>query len=211
MGEEGTGAVNRPDWQSGWKTLQGPPRLASRPRAVVTRHRSVAFTDIVGSTTIVDERGDEAWLEIVIWHHEMARRLAAESAAEAMQSTGDGVLAVFDSGTRGMAFAVAMVQAVENRPHSEDIGALRLRAGVASGPVTCWAGDYFGRTVHLAARLTTAAQPGQVLVGARLARALTEETADLEEQRPLALRGFDRPEQACAVRRCTPLAMSLVS
>jgi adenylate cyclase len=42
-------------------------------------------------------------------------------------------------------------------------------AGVAAGPVVAQGGDYFGRTVNLAARIAADASAGRVLVGERVA------------------------------------------
>ena len=74
-----------------------------------------------------------------------------------VKTTGDGFLATFDSPTQGMRCAIAIRDAVRG------LG-LELRAGIHTGECEVSAGDVAGVAVHVAARLESAARPGQILV-----------------------------------------------
>ena len=65
--------------------------------------------------------------------------------------------------------------------------------GVAAGPVVVQGGDYFGRTVNLAARIAAHARPGQVLVSASVAGSAAPEGVRFVELGELRLKGIAQP------------------
>jgi adenylate cyclase len=65
--------------------------------------------------------------------------------------------------------------------------------GVAAGPVVVQGGDYFGRTVNLAARIAAQAGAGQVLVSQRVADSPPPEGVRFAELGELPLKGISRP------------------
>jgi adenylate cyclase len=65
--------------------------------------------------------------------------------------------------------------------------------GVAAGPVVAQGGDYFGRTVNLAARIAAHARPGQVLVSQSVVESASPEGVRFVELAELRLMGFARP------------------
>jgi DNA-binding transcriptional MerR regulator len=67
------------------------------------------------------------------------------------------------------------------------------RGDQAAGPVVAQGGDYFGRTVNLAARIAAHAGPGQVLVSERVAEAGPPAGVALAEAGEVQLKGFARP------------------
>ena len=73
--------------------------------------------------------------------------------------------------------------------------------GVAAGPVVAQGGDYFGRTVNLAARIAAHAAAGQVLVSQRVAESGPPEGVRFVELGELELKGFARPVRLLKVRR----------
>src|SRR5919107_1490505 len=80
--------------------------------------------------------------------------------------------------------------AVERLPAA---GLPPAHVGVAAGPVVVQGGDYFGRTVNLAARLAARAQAGQVLATARVAEAAARDGVTYTELGDLELKGFTTP------------------
>jgi class 3 adenylate cyclase len=72
---------------------------------------------------------------------------------------------------------------------------------VAAGPVVVQGGDYFGRTVNLAARVAAHAQAGQVLVTAPVAEAATTGGVTYAELGDLHLKGFTSPVRVLEARR----------
>jgi adenylate cyclase len=71
---------------------------------------------------------------------------------------------------------------------------------VAAGPVVVQGGDYFGRTVNLAARIAAQATAGQVLVSQRVAESAPPPGVALVELGALPLKGFTRPVRLLEAR-----------
>jgi class 3 adenylate cyclase len=120
---------------------------------------SIVFTDIVDSTAQAVAHGPAAWRDIVGRHNELAERVIEQHDGRLVKTTGDGVIALFDSAERAVRAAAALCEAV--RP----LG-IRLRAGVHSGEVELTQGDVRGLAVHAAARIMALAEPDAVWVSA---------------------------------------------
>jgi pimeloyl-ACP methyl ester carboxylesterase len=129
-----------------------------RPRPPVERVlATVLFTDIVGSTERAAELGDEAWLELLRSHDALVRRQLERFQGREVNTMGDGFIATFDGPARAIRCATAIRDAVRA------IG-LEVRAGLHTGEVELSDGDVAGIAVHLAARVASAADAGEVLV-----------------------------------------------
>src|SRR4051812_9838085 len=118
---------------------------------------TVLFTDIVGSTQRAAQLGDEAWSAALAAHNGVVERHVAGARGALVKFTGDGALATFDGPARAINCAIAIRDAVE------DLG-LTIRAGLHTGEVEMAGGDVHGIAVHIAARITALAAPGEVLV-----------------------------------------------
>jgi class 3 adenylate cyclase len=130
------------------------------------RLATVVFTDIVASTEKLRELGDAAWREALTTHNaRMRERLNAFRGTE-VKTTGDGLLAIFDSPTRAVRAALAMAA-------TSDAMGLPIRAGLHTGEIDTVGDDVRGTAVHVAARVLALAQGGEVL--------MTSTTADLLE------------------------------
>ena len=163
-------------------------------------NRVVVFTDIVGSTSLIDLFGDRAWMQALTAHLEHAEIQALRFGGEFMKSTGDGTLAVFEDCEAAMAFAREMLRAPAGAADATGPFPVQLRIGLACGTVYRWRDDYFGRTVHLAARVCAAAQPGEILMSTTCTERCTELKATVQARRLVELRGFSRSEAVCADR-----------
>ncbi len=133
---------------------------------------TVVFTDIVDSTARVRELGDVAWRDLLSAHNGRLREQLNVFRGREVKTTGDGLLAVFDSPTRAVRCAASMVAA------SRSMG-MEIRVGVHTGEVELVGDDVRGIAVHVAARVLALAGPGEVL--------LTTTTADLVEGSGLRL------------------------
>ena len=118
---------------------------------------AVAFTDIVGSTELAAEMGDEAWKRLLQEHHAIVRRLVKSGGGRIVDTAGDGVFAVFDRPAAATRFAFHAIRAVR------EIG-LEIRAGVHFGESESAGGKVSGIAVHTASRVMGLAGPGEVLV-----------------------------------------------
>jgi class 3 adenylate cyclase/dihydrofolate reductase len=132
---------------------------------------TVIFTDIVDSTARAAAMGDRAWRQLVDRHYEVATAEAHRWMVQHIESTGDGIMATFDTPTRALRCAFGLRRALD------ELG-LQIRAGIHSGEIERRERGVGGIGVHIAARVLAQAGPGQVLV-TRTVRDLTAGT-DLE-------------------------------
>jgi class 3 adenylate cyclase len=79
-----------------------------RRRAPEQVRRAFMFTDIVGSTTLAQALGDEAWERLLRWHDDTLRRLIAAGGGEVVNSTGDGFFAAFAGARRALDCAISI-------------------------------------------------------------------------------------------------------
>ena len=130
----------------------------SRTRRDVDRLlATVMFTDIVGSTAQAAERRDRQWRRTLDAYDALVHRELERFRGRQVKSTGDGTLAAFDGPARAVRCAAAIRDGVA------DLG-LQIRAGVHAGEVEARGEDLSGIAVHIAARVESAAGPGEVLV-----------------------------------------------
>jgi class 3 adenylate cyclase len=135
--------------------------LQWRTDAIPDRGRMLAtvlFTDIVESTEEAGRLGDARWVEILEQHDALTRSEVARFAGRWVKSTGDGILATFDS----PAGAVRCAGALRHRVHSE-LG-LRTTAGLHTAEIELRAGDVGGLAVHHASRVQATAAPMEIAV-----------------------------------------------
>ena len=118
---------------------------------------TVLLTDIVESTKRAAELGDERWTQLLDSHDEFARRQVTRFNGTGLESTGDGVLAIFDGPARAIACAVALRSGVRS------LG-LEIRTGIHTGEIERRGDNVGGIGVHIAARVESAAQSGEILV-----------------------------------------------
>ena len=122
---------------------------------------TIMFTDIQDSTALSQELGDEAWLEVIRSHFETLRRIVEGEGGTVVKTLGDGAMFAFVSARSALRAATSIQQAMS----SADTGTpLAVRVGVHAGDVVHEEGDYIGLTVNKAARITAAADGGEVVV-----------------------------------------------
>ena len=124
--------------------------------------RTFMFTDIVGSTKLIETIGDAAWEDVLRWHDEMLRTQIASHRGRVVHSTGDGFFASFDETDDGVACAVA-IQRRLNEHRRRNGFAPQVRIGLHAAEATEIAEDYAGIGVHEAARVGALAEGGEIL------------------------------------------------
>jgi class 3 adenylate cyclase len=174
---------------------------AGRVRELLGRQqarRTFVFTDIVGSTRLLETLGDVKWRKLLARHNELLRGCIAENGGEIVQQTGDGFFAAFDSPKAAVDAAVAIQRALDDEIVAPDV---RIGAHLGGAFSTDGDGDfnkYGGEAVHLAARISAAAGAAEILV--------SRETLDglgagirLSEPRAETFKGFDRAVDVVSV------------
>jgi len=122
------------------------------------RPPAISFLDISGYTRLTEERGDEAAADLAARVAALVRRSSQEHGGQPVKWLGDGVMFYFPDPGQGVLAALDMVEGVANDALPP------ARVGIQAGPVVFQDGDYFGRTVNVAARIAEYARPGEVLV-----------------------------------------------
>jgi adenylate cyclase len=90
---------------------------------------------------------------------------------------------------------------VEDDDEDEDEGMPLIRAGCAYGPAFTRGGDYYGRTVNLASRITDAALPGSVLVSTEVREHADEDAFKFSRARRKHLKGVSGRVELYRCRR----------
>jgi class 3 adenylate cyclase len=160
-------------------------RSYARPTFDAGRRRlaSILITDIVDSTAQAVAFGAGRWRELVGRHNELAERVIDGYAGQLIKTTGDGVIALFDSADRAVRAGLDVIAATSALE-------VRLRAGVNTGEVEVAAGDVRGLAVHTVARIAAAAGPGEVLVSSTVREVLDGSTLTFEDAGEHELKGL---------------------
>jgi class 3 adenylate cyclase len=118
---------------------------------------TVLFVDVAGSTERVSELGDRRWKALLERFEETVQQVLDAHRGELKNRAGDGVLATFDGPARAIRCAWQIRDSVRQ-------SGLDVHCGLHAGEVTRRDGDVAGLTVHIGARVSSVAGPGEVLV-----------------------------------------------
>jgi adenylate cyclase len=119
---------------------------------------AMCFLDLVGYTRLTEEQGDQAAAELAEALALLVDRASREHGGVPVKWLGDGVMFHYREPAEAVLAALGLVAQLP------EAGLPPAHVGVAAGPVVVQGGDYFGRTVNLAARIAARAGAGQVLV-----------------------------------------------
>jgi class 3 adenylate cyclase len=107
---------------------------------------TVLMTDIVDSTATATRLGDRRWRDLLAAHYAACRAVVGRSGGALVNTTGDGIVAIFDSPVRAVRAAVA-IQAMAAA------SGMAVRAGLHTGECERLEDGLAGLTVHIAARV----------------------------------------------------------
>jgi adenylate cyclase len=148
------------------------------------RSPAIAFLDLAGYTALTEERGDEAGADLADRLATLVREAAQPHGGNPVKWLGDGVMFYFDEPS---AAVLTGLDLVERTPAAVDV---RARVGINAGNVVFREGDYFGRTVNVAARIADYARPGEVLLSGVVKESWSGEGVAFDAIGPVALRGL---------------------
>jgi class 3 adenylate cyclase len=135
------------------------------------------FTDVEGSTRLLDELGAEQYAEALAGHRRLLRETFVVHGGVEVDTQGDAFFVAF-------ATAPAAMAAAREGQVSLSEGPIRVRMGLHTGTPALHEGGYIGMDVHRAARIAAAAHGGQVVVSATTAALVTGDgLRDLGEHR----------------------------
>jgi adenylate cyclase len=155
---------------------------------------AMSFLDLVGYTRLTEDQGDAAAAALAETLAVLVNRSAREHGGVPVKWLGDGVMVHYREPAGAVLSALRMVGQLP------EAGLPPVHVGVAAGPVVVQGGDYFGRTVNLAARIAAHASAGQVLVSQSVAESAPQGVSFVELEE-LQLKGFARPVRVLEASR----------
>jgi adenylate cyclase len=164
-------------------------------------HRSIShppamcFLDLSGYTRLTEERGDEAAAGMSATLGKLVQRSSHGQGGRPVKWLGDGVMVYFRESAAAVPFAL---EVLEHIPAAELPPA---HVGIDAGPVIFQDGDYFGRTVNMAARIAAYAGAGQVLVSDDVLQVTTDPGVEFVDIGSVELKGVSRPVRLHEARR----------
>jgi class 3 adenylate cyclase/tetratricopeptide (TPR) repeat protein len=185
----------------------GSALAATAPGDEVRKTVTILFCDVTGSTQLGEQLDPESLRKVMARFFNAMRAEVELHGGTVEKFIGDAVLAVFgiptlheDDALRAVRAADGMRESLEplNKDLERDFGVrLETRIGVNTGEVLVGPGSTdFGRmtgdAVNTAARLETAAQPGEILIGADTHR-LVRDAVDVESVEPRSMKGKAEP------------------
>jgi DNA-binding NarL/FixJ family response regulator len=138
-----------------------------RPEGTVT----IAFTDVEGSTELLEDLGEQQARELLREHDGLVRSALDEHGGIEVEREGDAFMLAFSGARPALQCATAIQRALDEQP-------LRVRIGLNTGDVIAEEAGYFGRTVFLASRVAGQARGGEILVS-QITRALAGDQPEL--------------------------------
>jgi class 3 adenylate cyclase len=163
--------------------------------ATQRRFAAVLFTDLVDSTARTIKAGDHAWRDTLDSHDRICREVVEYHAGRIVKSTGDGLLAIFDSPSQAVNAATDIV----SKLGSIDLG---VRAGVHAGEFEVRDdGDVTGAAVNIAARVEQSSALGEVYVSSTVRDMLLGGEHRFAERGEHQLKGVEGSWKLYAVER----------
>lgn len=156
---------------------------------------AMSFVDLSGYTRLTEERGDQAAASIAAELSDIVQEGPRRYRGEVVKWVGDGVMFRFREPAGAVMAALELVQDVPAA------GLPPAHVGVAAGPVIQQGGDYYGRTVNLASRISDRAAGGQVLVNTLVVEATSRPDVRFDSIGPVELKGMPRPIELFEARR----------
>lgn len=160
----------------------------------------ILFTDMEGSTAIIQRLGDVKAQQITHTHNAILRGCLREYDGTELQHTGDGVMATFPSASSAIACAVAVQKTFARYNQEQPETPIRVRIGLNAGEPLREEGRIFGAAVNAAARICQYARPGEILVSEGVRELTAGKDFVFASRGRIALKGFKERRRLYTVR-----------
>jgi adenylate cyclase len=147
---------------------------------------TIMFTDLEGSTVLMETLGEERWLELLEWHDSIVKQKTAIFGGTVVKGQGDGFMLAFPAAGSAAACASAIQRSLGEGWSGVPVPA---RIGLHTGNAKAEGGDFFGRTVVVAARVSGVASGGEILMTQATQKEL-DGAFPLSGPKSLALKGL---------------------
>jgi class 3 adenylate cyclase len=155
--------------------------------------RAILFTDLEGSTSLLESVGEAAYMLLLTEHDLIIRRALVTTRGREVKHTGDGIMASFDSVPNSLECALAIQEGFTARGSNAPWPALRVRIGIAAGEPVDHNDDLFGATVTLASRICAAADGGRILASDIVCDLGRQRGFRFDSGQERTLKGFSSP------------------
>jgi class 3 adenylate cyclase len=155
---------------------------------------SILFTDIVDSTALAIAHGPAGWRDLVSRHNEVSERVVDRHGGRLVKTTGDGIIALFDSAERAVRAGADLGDALRSID-------LRIRAGIHTGEVELAQSDVRGVAVHTAARIMALAEADEIWVSATVRELVDGTGLEFEDRGRRELKGIPGERQLYSLIR----------
>ena len=170
--------------------------------ASIERPQTLLFTDVEDSTRLADRHG-EAGTEALVRHHAIVRDVVESHGGRVFERIGDAAYSVFEDASHALSAAMDVHRRLAEADWGE-IGRMRVRIALDSGPLEEREGRFFGRTLFRCARIQSLARGGETLVSDATARSVGERLPEGHRLRDLGkqrLRGLTNSERVWGIAR----------
>jgi class 3 adenylate cyclase/tetratricopeptide (TPR) repeat protein len=178
----------------GLASAAGPDDGAAGPNPV---RRTFLFSDIVGSTQLLEAIGDRAWTSLRAWHDTTLRGLFSVHGGREIDHAGDGFFVAFEASKAALECAISIQRSLAEHRRATGF-APSVRIGVHAGSAIPSGGTYAGRDVNVSARLLGHASAGQIV--ATVTTLAEAGLAGRDRPEVVELRGIDGPVEIASVR-----------
>jgi class 3 adenylate cyclase len=177
------------------RPISPAPPVEPLPRR---RWVAVLFTDVVGSSQLAETLGDEEWSDVVAAYRSVVRAVLHANGGSEVGTQGDGFLLRFDHPDDAVRCAIALQRRFDAERQADRFTP-QVRMGLHAGEaVGAEEGDIIGRSLNVAARVTSLAGSGEILVTEPVADYLGPGVA-LEDRGLQELRGIGQTRHVLAV------------
>ena len=174
-------------------TMGGSPSRRGRvaPDGTVT----ILFSDISGFTEITEQLGDGASQELLTTYFSIVRAQLSAHGGYEVKCHGDEAMLAFSGASQAVRCAIDIQRSLVTHNEQNPASPIRVHIGLHTGEAIRDRGDFLGRTVILASRITDEAEAGEILVSSLL-HELTAAAADLSfaPARTASLQGVSDPQ-----------------
>jgi hypothetical protein len=157
-----------------------------------SEERTVVFSDIAGSTRIIEMVGDVQGREVVASVLECLAEVTGRHRGIVVKTIGDEIMSSFEDPADALAAAVEMQRTLRGRQPMHGVQA-KVRIGVHGGPVLIEKGDLHGDVVNTAARVVAMAKGDQILTTEDTLRSIDVPDVDQRDLGEHPLKGKDAP------------------
>ena len=156
----------------------------------VNPFRTILFTDLEGSTSLLEAAGQSAFMVLLTEHDLIIRRALVAARGREVKHTGDGIMASFEDVAGALQCSMAIQTGFAARAAHVPKTQLRVRIGIAAGEPVDHNDDLFGSTVTLASRICAAAEAGRILTSDVVRDLGSERGFAFDGGRDVILKGF---------------------